>query len=306
MAPEQELRRRLEALVAEHGATALGVAGHDHESGRACGVNATRWFHAASTVKLAVLVALFDAIDRGEISPLTRLHVRNRFRSAIGRRWFRVDPARDSNSEVHRYVGRTMRVGELARHMIVTSSNLATNVLVEFLGVDAIRETLARIGADGIDVRRGVEDERAWEAGLNNRVTAAGLVALLDHVVRGDAVSPASSRSMLDILHDQEFRSGIPAGVPDGARVANKTGEISTVAHDAAIVFLPDRAPYVLAVLTEWDPGMPDGRRALIAAVSREVTAALGIGVGIEAGADPARTGQVEPGGGAQEAAADG
>jgi beta-lactamase class A len=284
MPPDEELSGRLEALRAEHGAAALAVAVHDHETGFEWELDGDRSFHAASTIKLAVLVALFEAIDRGELSTTARLHVRNRFRSAVGGRWFRVDAGRDANAEVHRFVGRTMRVGELARHMIVTSSNLATNVLVHFLGVDAIREAVDRLGVRGVDVRRGVEDERAWEAGLSNHVTARGLVDLLDPLVDGEGVSAEASRAMLDILHDQEFRSGIPAGAPDGARVANKTGEISTVAHDAGIVFPADRKPYVLAVLTGWETDAGNDRRALIAAVSRELAAVVLDGSGAPAG----------------------
>jgi beta-lactamase class A len=75
---------------------------------------------------------------------------------------------------------------------------------------------------------------------------------------------------MLDILHAQEFRSGIPAGLPGEARVANKTGEISTVAHDAGIVYLPDRDPYVVVILSEWKPET-SGRREAIAQISRAV-----------------------------------
>jgi beta-lactamase class A len=115
-----------------------------------------------------------------------------------------------------------------------------------------------------------VEDERAWEAGLNNRVTAKGLISVLRPIEEGTAFSVPLSARMLEILHDQEFRSGIPAGVPESARVANKTGEISTVAHDAAIVYLPDRKPYCITVLTEWEPGA-SGRSDTIARVSRAV-----------------------------------
>ncbi|MGH7507203.1 MAG: serine hydrolase, partial [Longimicrobiales bacterium] len=107
-------------------------------------------------------------------------------------------------------------------------------------------------------------------AGVNNRVTAHGLLAALRAIEEGRAVSEQASREMLAILHDQEFRSGIPAGLPDDARVANKTGEMSTVAHDAGIVYLPDREPYVLVVLTRWTPDAA-ARQRTIAAISRAV-----------------------------------
>ena len=123
---------------------------------------------------------------------------------------------------------------------------------------------------DGIDIRRGVEDERAFEHGIINRVTADGLVQLLRVVAEERAFSPELSRGMLDILHAQEFRNGIPARLPSAVRVAHKTGEITAHFHDAAIVYPAQRGPYVLVVLTR---GVDDAKvaRALIADISRLV-----------------------------------
>ena len=273
----EEIGARIEGAAEEAGAAAVGVAVYDLGDGSGFSVSGDRRFHAASTIKLAVLVALFDALEREGLHPDARVHVRNQFTSLADGAYFRVQSARDGNQDVHAYIGRTMRVHDLARHMIVTSSNLATNVLVELLGLEGVQGALDRLGVAGIDFRRGVEDERAWRAGINNRVTANGLAALLRRVAEEEAVSPESSRAMLDILHDQRFVSGIPAGLPDGARVANKTGEISTVAHDAGVVYLPDRPPYIVVILTEWEAqGELEGRRGLIARISRLVLDSLG------------------------------
>jgi beta-lactamase class A len=164
-----------------------------------------------------------------------------------------------------------MQVRELARHMIVTSSNLATNLLIDIAGVEDIQHTLHELGLDsGIEFVRGVEDNVAWEKNLNNRVTAHGLLTALRMIAEERAISENASRHMLDILHAQEFNRGIPAGLPGDARVAHKTGEISTVAHDAGIVYLPDREPYVIVILTEWDTST-SGRQDTIAKISRAV-----------------------------------
>jgi beta-lactamase class A len=262
------------------GASAVAVAYRDLGNGAGGSLNQDRWFHAASTIKLAVLVALYATIDGRAMGGLSRLHVRNQFTSLADGRYFRVDAGRDGNAAVHRYIGRTMRVEDLARHMITTSSNLATNVLVEMLGAEAIQATLAALDIPGIEFRRGVEDERAWEAGINNRVTARGLAALLELIAEERAISAQACRSMLDILHDQRFVSGIPAGLPDEARVANKTGEISTVSHDAGIVYLPGRDPYIVVILTEWESdGDASPRRALIAELSRLIMGSIKEGV---------------------------
>ncbi|MBW3552171.1 MAG: class A beta-lactamase-related serine hydrolase [Gemmatimonadetes bacterium] len=267
-----ELVEDIEELASDAGASAVAVAAHDLMDGRSLELHADRWFHAASTIKVAVLLALYDAIERGELPEDARVHVRNQFTSLADSRYYRVDASRDGNEVVYGYVGRTMRIRDLAHHMIVTSSNLATNVLVELLGPEAIRASLARQGVEGVEFRRGVEDDRAWEAGINNRVTAAGLTELLRQVAEGTAVSESASSEMLEVLLDQRFVSGIPAGLPEGTRVANKTGEISTVVHDAGVVYLPDRDPYVLAVLTEWnEDGDTSRRRKLIADISKLV-----------------------------------
>jgi len=115
-----------------------------------------------------------------------------------------------------------------------------------------------------------VEDEHAFEQGINNRVTADGLTQLLRLVAEERAFSPELSREMLDILHAQEFRNGIPARLPRAVRVAHKTGDISTVAHDAGVVYPPGRKPYVVAILSEWSPEST-GRSATIAEVSHAV-----------------------------------
>ncbi len=200
--------------------------------------------------------------------------MRNRFTSAVDGQPFRVVPDRDANSEVHDAVGKMMRISELALHMIATSSNLATNLLLDLVGLATVQRALDELGVDGIDIRRGVEDERAFERGINNRVTADGLVQLLRLIAEERAFSPELSREMLGILHAQEFRNGIPARLPPAVRVAHKTGEISTVAHDAGVVYPPGRKPYVIAVLTEWSPDA-SGRSATIADVSHAVYDAL-------------------------------
>jgi len=265
--PRSSLRDQLEELEEKSRARALAVAVHDLETGFDFRYRADRWFHAASTIKLAVLLGTFGAIHRGKLVPQSRLHVRNRFRSAYDGSSFRVLSERDADSEVQAAIGKTMRIGELARHMIVRSSNLATNLLLDLLGLELLQRTLDQQHLSGIDLRRGVEDELAFDHGINNRVTADGLVQLLRLIAEERAFSPDLSRGMLDILHDQEFRSGIPAGLPPDARVAHKTGEISTIAHDAGIVYLPHRKPYVVAVLTEWEPETA-GRSPTIAAAS--------------------------------------
>lgn len=268
------LRQRIEVTARKSGARAVAVALHDIESGAELQYDADRWFHGASTIKVAILLAVYGEIDRGRLVPQSRVHVRNRFLSAYDGSPFRVLADRDADSEVHAAIGKTMRISELALHMIATSSNLATNLLLDLIGLESVRHTIDHFGLTGIDVRRGVEDEKAYEHGIVNRVTANGLVRLLRLIAEERAYTPELSREMLDILHQQEFKKGIPARLPREVRVAHKTGDISTVAHDAGVVYPPARQPYVIAILTEWaaDAG---SRSPTIAAISHAVYDAL-------------------------------
>lgn len=264
------LREAIQDIGSDAGAMSVAVSAYDFEHHTAWSLQGDRWFHAASTIKVPVLLAVYDAIEQKRFERFSRVHVRNRFIGMADDKPFRVDSARDANSAVHNARGNMMTVEQLAEHMIVTSSNLATNLLLDLVGIDAAQDTLRRLHLTGIDLRRGVEDEAAWAAGINNRVTADGLRSALRLIEEREAISTAASDAMLDILHGQKFRSGIPAGLPDDVRVAHKTGEMSTAAHDAGIVYLEDRAPYVVVILTEWEPGV-GGRQKAIAAVSRAV-----------------------------------
>ena len=256
----------------------VGAAVYDYRSGFSWSQNGERWFHAASTIKVAVLAAVFDAIDRGSLDFESRVAVRNRFFSAADGLPFRVPASRDSDADVHAAIGRTMRVAELAQHMICSSSNLATNLLLEVVGVEHARAALAIRGIDGVDLQRGVEDDRAYDAGCSNRVTPLGLVRLLRVVREGTGFSEFSTRTMLEILLGQRFAGAIAPGIPEplraATRVAHKTGDISTASHDAGIVFPPGRPPYVIALLAEGGRDAAARNAALLAA-SRAIYEAI-------------------------------
>jgi beta-lactamase class A len=152
--------------------------------------------------------------------------------------------------------------------MVTVSSNLATNLLIERLGVENIQQSVHALGADGMKLLRGVEDEKAFKAGLNNTTTARALAQLMGAIAHGEAVDPQASLAMSAILERQTFNDGIPAGLPAGTRVAHKTGEITRIQHDAAIVYAP--RPFVLVILTR---GIEDPKQssALIATITREL-----------------------------------
>lgn len=266
-----QLQETVRKIATEAGARSLAVAYYDYATRSAWSYQGDRWFHAASTIKVPVLAGLLGAVDRSDVTLDSRVHVRNRFLSVADHEPFRVGGERDANAEVHAEIGRTMKVERLAFHMITTSSNLATNLLIELVGLEKLQALVGELGIRGIELRRGVEDEAAFAQGINNRITANGMLALLRMIEEGRAFSVEASAKALEIMHEQEFRSGIPAGLPEDARVANKTGEISTVAHDCAIVYPRDRKPYAIVVLTEWEAEKTGRRSETIRTVSRAV-----------------------------------
>ena len=266
---EISLYQSVQQIKESHGLVELGIAFYDYETTLQWSYNADTWFHAASTMKLAVLLGVYRMVDRGELTLDAPVHVRNKFMSIAGEKLYMLDINRDSDPELYRHLGRTMPVKQLAYQMITTSSNFATNLLVDVVGVETIQTTLAELGIEGVKVLRGVEDQAAFDAGLNNLVTANGLLRILRLIADGKAFSEGASREMLDILHDQQLKGGIPAGLPEEARVAHKTGNIATVHHDAGIVYLENRKPYVLVILTQFHSENP--RSTAVAEVSRDI-----------------------------------
>ncbi|HVF72139.1 MAG TPA: serine hydrolase [Chthoniobacterales bacterium] len=267
------LKDACERVMGDSKAVAYAVALLDYEDGFRFAINGDRAFHAASTIKVALLLAIGKAVDEGVIRTTDTLHVRNRFLSAVDDTPYRIDAESDGYPPLHRLVGRTAKVSDLTEWMIVSSSNLATNLLLDYVTVEYAREVLRRAGVNGVELRRGVDDTRAHEQRFNNETSAAGLLELFA-TLRGDFLSKQSRDLVINILLQQRFNSMIPAPLPAHASVAHKTGEISTACHDAGIVYLPEREPYILVVLTEV-PAESNGRRETVAKISEAVFVSL-------------------------------
>ena len=228
-------------------------------------------FHAASTMKVPVMIELFHQVHQGKVKLQDTLVIKNEFRSIVDGSIYKLSTEDDSETDLYKAEGQSRTLGQLCEAMITASSNFATNLLIEKLGVENIRATVRELGADGVNVLRGVEDNKAFEKGLNNTTTARGLGVLLQAIAEGKAVDAASSKEMVAILERQKFNDGIPAGLPAGIPVAHKTGEISKIHHDAAIVYA--ERPYILVVLVRGVAQEKDSA-ALIADISRRLYAA--------------------------------
>lgn len=238
--------------------------------------------YAASTMKVAVLAALYRAGEAGMLDLDRPVPVRNEFDSAqpTARR-FSCDRDYDNDDAVWQAVGGRAPLRWLAQRMIVKSSNLATNIVISHVGLAAVTGIWALAGARHSVTGRGIEDAAAREAGIANLVTAADLAALLGAIALGaerpgPIAAPATCRAMLDVLLAQEHREDLAAGLPDGVRIAHKNGWIRGVRHGAGAVFPDDAPPYVIAVCTTTDladggesgDGTDDAACRLIARVS--------------------------------------
>ncbi|MCA1632175.1 MAG: class A beta-lactamase-related serine hydrolase [Acidobacteria bacterium] len=268
---EAEVKRKLRELIAASGAETVAVAFHDLETGWEVMLDEGASFHAASTMKVPVMLELFRQARAGRLSLDARVSVRNDFKSIADGSSFSVASADDAEPSLYKQIGGSETVRRLLHLMITESSNLATNILIELVTPQRVMETMRGLGAKDIRVLRGVEDGKAFARGLNNTTTARDLHLILKAIAARRAVSKKASDEMVRVLLAQKFNEGLPAGLPAAARVAHKTGSITKINHDAGIIYVPGRRkPYVLVVLTR---GLAEEKRAhrLIADISKAI-----------------------------------
>jgi len=256
------LRSAIEAEIARSGAE-VSLAFKDLQTGETLFIREKDMVHAASTMKVPVLIEVFKQAEEGKFRLDEPIAVKNEFRSIVDGSSFSLNKEDDSDPEIYGLIGQSLTVRELAARMITVSSNMATNILIERVGPGSIMSTLELLGIRRMRVLRGVEDGKAFERGWNNQTDAFDLMKVMESIASGRAGSLPSCREMVFILEKQKFRGGIPAGLPAGVRVANKTGSLSGMEHDAAIVFPPGRKPYVLVVLTRGVQSSAEGERLI-------------------------------------------
>lgn len=267
-------KSEIEKLIAASAAEQVGVAVYDMETKQSLLVNDRVSFHAASTMKLPVMMEVFRRADRKKIPLNEPVEVKNKFYSIIDGSEYRLNRSDDSDQEIYERIGQTMPLMELVDRMITWSSNLATNLLIEKVKAENVTGLARELGATDIQVLRGVEDPKAFQAGKNNTTTAYDLMLLLRLIAENKFLNNRACAKMVEILSSQRFNDAIPAGLPAATRVAHKTGNITKHNHDAAIVYAPGRKPYVIVVLTK---GIAEQKRSdkLIADISRVVYQAM-------------------------------
>ena len=268
-APEDSLRERIEARIAAVPGARVGIVLHDLRDRFQVGIATDSTFHAASTMKVPVMIELFRQVDAGHLSLDQGLLVVNSFGSIVDGSNYALDPGDDSDSSLYALVGKRVPIRDLIEHMITRSSNLATNTLIPVAGAANANATAHALGATRMRVLRGVEDGKAFALGMNNTTTASDLTALLLAIERGPRPRRRVARRCVT-FSSRDLQRRHPGRPPPGTPVAQKTGSITGVLHDAAIVYPPGKTPYVLVVLTSNIPDEPVAK-ALTVDISRMV-----------------------------------
>jgi beta-lactamase class A len=229
----------------------FAVAFKDLQTGKTLFINEKTNFHAASTMKTPVMIEVFKQAKAGKFKLTDSILVKNKFKSIVDGSSFGLDIRDDSGDGMYKKIGQKMTVYDLTYQMIIVSSNLATNILIDLVDAKNANATMRKLGANDIQVLRGVEDQKAFDKGLNNSVTAFDLMAIFEKIAKNKAIDTQSCEAMTKILFDQKFNEIIPAKLPKEVKVAHKTGSITGVQHDSGIVFLPDGRKYVLVLLSK-------------------------------------------------------
>lgn len=223
-------------------------------------INADTLFHAASTMKTPVMIEVFKRIEANQFSLYDSVTIKNEFTSIVDGSTFEIDIQEDSDDPIEHMIGEKVNLYDLVHAMITYSSNIATNILIEMVGAEETTQTMRDMGAENIQVVRGLYDMKAFNQGLSNRTTARDLATIFENLAQHKYLTEESNEMMIDILTDQYYRDIIPQNLPDDLIIANKTGFITGVRHDSAIVYLPDGRSYVLIFLSKNLPDEDRGR----------------------------------------------
>ncbi|MBI3586821.1 MAG: serine hydrolase [Ignavibacteriales bacterium] len=248
----------------------FALAFQDLSTNRSLFLNEKEMFHAASTMKTPVMIEVFKQANEGKFYLEDSVLVKNEFRSIVDGSPYQMDLGQDSDDSMYKRIGSKATIRELVYQMITVSSNLATNILIDLVDAKKVTATVRSLGANDIQVLRGVEDGKAFRQGLNNITNAYDLFLIMKAIANGTAVDSSASKAMLNVLFDQRFNDLIPALLPNDVRVAHKTGSITGVEHDSGIVFLPDGRKYILVILSKELKDANEGKK-IIAKVSKMV-----------------------------------
>ncbi|MFP4498504.1 MAG: serine hydrolase [Vulcanimicrobiota bacterium] len=219
----------------------LAVGYHNLLSGEEVLYNQTHVFPAASIVKICILLEYERQITRGLIYRNKKIILQEK--DIVGGAGILL--------EMHR--GMELTLEDLMRLTIVISDNTASNVMLDQLGMDNINKFMESLGLkDTVIGRKFMIDPNAKFS--KNFTSIRDMILLLKMLYKGEVLNEAGTKDALEIMSRQQYREKIPLLLPNKLKIAHKTGEITGVRHDCAIVFY-EKAPYIMCFLTE---KMPD------------------------------------------------
>ena len=202
--------------------------------GEGAAFNADQPLGAASVIKFPIMIEAFRQMEAGLLDPNAEYELRPEHKlPPCGVLTFMHDGLRAT-------------LLDLVTLMIIVSDNTATNMVIDIVGMENVNSTLRALGCTGTVLRRRLFDSEASARGVQNTVTAREIGMLLEKAYRGELVSPAASRQMLDILLAQQLNSKLPFFLD--CEVAHKTGEDDGITHDAGIVFAPK--PFIVCLFS--------------------------------------------------------
>jgi len=219
----------------------MGIGVKDLERGHEFYVNGDEVFPIGSSIKIPILIEFFRKVEAGLIDPEEQLVLQEAHLVGGSGVLQELHPGQV-----------TMPLIDYATLMITVSDNVATNILIDLVGMPYVNETLTTLGLNETRLQRKMIDLEASKAELENVSTPKDMVRLMSLLYEGEHLTPYVRENTLSILKKPKG-AAIRASVPDDIAVADKPGGVEGVSCDIGIVMLP-RRPYALAVLAKHTP----------------------------------------------------
>lgn len=182
-------------------------------------------FQSASLIKVPIMLAVLDYVEDNNVSLNQVIAIKEE--NVVD--FSMITEQGLKNSTIY----------DLLVGMIITSDNAATNVLIDFIGMDNLNQYFKKIGLTQTILNRKMMDFEQVKKGLDNVTTARDMSVLFRHIYRQDLLTPKNCELALNILKRQRIYESLKRYLVDDVTIAHKTGSLDTVEHDVGIVFSP-------------------------------------------------------------------
>lgn len=238
------LEKRIEAELQSYDGTMCIYADDFH--GNVITMGADEKIETASTIKTYILACLFDEVERGNRDLDQLLTYREEHFVDGSGVLCSLEP------------GAVLRVRDAATLMVIVSDNVATNMMIDYLGIERINRCIERLGCRDTTLHHSIHFDRYKRLGTT---TARDYASVFTRLVRGELISPKADGRMVEILKKQHYNSMITKDFPPVymdsdntddvlVQVASKSGSMDACRNDGGIVFTP-YGPYVLVMLNK-------------------------------------------------------